>query len=32
MILAHGFLGWGKQKPAATADSKAATPPSSGQN
>jgi len=32
MLLTHEFLGWGKAKPAATADSKAATPPSPGQN
>jgi signal peptidase II len=32
MILAHEFLGWGKSKPAAPADSNSATPPSSGQN
>ena len=30
MLIAHEFLGLGKVKPAATADSKAATPPSSG--
>jgi len=32
MILAHEFLGWGKAKPAATTDSKVATPSGSGQN
>ena len=32
MILAHEFLGWGKARPAATADSKSATPSSSGQD
>ena len=31
MILAHEFLGWGKAKPAATADSNAAMPSGSGQ-
>jgi len=32
MILAHEFLGWGKRKPAAIADSNPVVPPSSGQN
>jgi signal peptidase II len=32
MVLTHEFLGWGKAKTAATADSEAATPPASGQN
>jgi len=31
MILTHEFLGWGRRRPAATADSKAATPTGSGQ-
>jgi len=32
MLLTHEFLSWGRRKPAATADSKAAGPSSSGQN
>jgi signal peptidase II len=32
MILAYEFLGWGKAKPAPTAEAKPSSPPASGQN
>jgi signal peptidase II len=32
MLLAHEFLGWGKAKPAATAEAKPSSPTASGQN